>query len=146
MPARARAAGRRRLTWRQDRELSLVPQLRGDTYTSAFTSEQHRYEAWVAHRERLMERLRAPFGWLLYEADDDALAQLGDHAAPSCRPRRRSAATMAARSSRDGAQARDNARMGPTKAVHATPPRARVRLEVCAAYRAEDRHQVLLTG
>ena len=77
MPARARAAGRRRLTWRQDLELSLVPQLRGDTYRSAFDSEQHRYEAWLAHRERLLERLPAPFGWLLYEAPDDALAGLG---------------------------------------------------------------------
>jgi hypothetical protein len=85
VPARARAAGRRRLTWRQDLELSLVPQLRSETYASAFDSEEHRYEAWLVHRERLLERLRAPFGYLLYEAPEDVLAQLGERTAAALR-------------------------------------------------------------
>jgi hypothetical protein len=86
MPPRARAADRRRLTHGQDLELGMVPQLRPrpdgqDGYRSAFTSEEHRYRAWLTHRERILGKLARPFGWALYEATDAELdTHLAEHA------------------------------------------------------------------
>src|SRR3954464_8886012 len=71
MPARAGAARIRKLTWRQDRELLLGPQVHcvdgQDGYPSAFASEQQRARAWQTHRERLLALLPVPFGAVLYE-------------------------------------------------------------------------------
>jgi len=71
MPTRAGADRIRKLTWRQNRELLLGPQVHcvdgQDGYPSAFASEQQRARAWQTHRERLLALLPVPFGAVLYE-------------------------------------------------------------------------------
>jgi hypothetical protein len=95
MPPRARAAERRRLTWAEDRELCLVPQLRDDhagdrndhaddrrevgAYRSAFDSEPGRYEEWLVRASASWPGAW-PFGWLAYEATDAELRQASPYA------------------------------------------------------------------